>query len=95
MNSNTSVTFNLKEDHKLSFHLTADDQTIPLPYLFQIGNPYPNPTNRMSTVNISLPESAEAFDIKFTLHDIQGRELKVLASGSYAPGLYEFETDFN
>ncbi len=49
---------------------------------------YPNPFNPNTTVVFSVPKSG---DVKITLHDILGREIKILFNGFVNEGIKELE----
>lgn len=49
---------------------------------------YPNPFNAVVTVPFSLPKSA---DVQLALYDVTGRQVAVLAQGTYGPGEHRIE----
>jgi hypothetical protein len=49
------------------------------------GN-YPNPFNPVTTIRFDLPERA---DVRLVVYDMLGREVRVLAAGSYPAGFHE------
>ncbi|TRZ51928.1 T9SS C-terminal target domain-containing protein [bacterium] len=51
---------------------------------------YPNPFNPITKIKFVIPKSS---DIKLTVYDMLGREVKILAKGKYAPG--EYDVTFN
>ncbi len=53
-----------------------------------LGLVYPNPFNAMVTVPFSLPKSA---DVELALYDVTGRQVALIAHGSYAAGNHRIE----
>ena len=78
----------LTEDQmaKLSANVTAAEAGVELPTEVRLFQNYPNPFNPSTTISFFLPE---AMDVRLTLYDALGREVKVLmddamrASGEY------------
>jgi hypothetical protein len=52
----------------------------------QIGTPAPNPASRFSTVPFTLEAAS---DVRVAVYDVLGREVAVLAEGTYAPGAHD------
>ncbi|MFN8587245.1 MAG: LamG-like jellyroll fold domain-containing protein [Candidatus Eisenbacteria bacterium] len=55
---------------------------------FGLGTPSPNPATRASRISFAVPRAAA---IAVTLHDVQGRTVRTLASGRYAPGVHTLD----
>jgi hypothetical protein len=55
-------------------------------YYFALFPLYPNPFNSSISVNFSLKQAG---DILLTVHEIHGREVKVLEKGFFTPGIYQ------
>ncbi len=55
---------------------------------------YPNPFNPVTTIRFDLPASDALFyDVRLEIFDIQGRKVKTLVNGKYAPGSYALQWD--
>lgn len=61
-----------------------------IPKEFALEQNYPNPFNPTTTINFALPEKS---NVKLTVYDILGKEIKVLVNEEKAAGRYE--VDFN
>ncbi len=57
------------------------------PEEFVLLRNYPNPFNPSTKIQFSVPLQS---DVKITLHDVLGREMKNLFSGNVAAGIHEF-----
>jgi hypothetical protein len=57
---------------------------------FQLFQNYPNPFNPSTKVQFSVPQQS---DVKITLHDMLGRELKLLFDDKVDAGMQEFIVD--
>ena len=57
---------------------------------FALANVHPNPTPGPMSVDFTVAREAR---VSVTLHDIQGRQVGVLAEGTYRPGRYEAKWD--
>lgn len=62
----------------------------PNPFIYELGQNYPNPFNPKTKINFSLSLQS---DIKITVYDIRGREIKVIVNGTYNTGYYFVEFD--
>lgn len=60
------------------------------PEKFTLLSNYPNPFNPSTAIDFTL---AERSDITLTVYDLFGREIAVLASGSYSAGSYTVSFD--
>jgi hypothetical protein len=58
-----------------------------IPEGYQLYQNYPNPFNPTTTISFSTEHRA---DVRLSVYDVLGREIAVLANGSYSPGLHEF-----
>ncbi len=76
--------FNLDETPGISADGAAD---VVMPASFELGEPYPNPFNPSTTVNVSLTESAS---LQVVVYDLQGRQVASLANGSFGAGNHSF-----
>jgi hypothetical protein len=65
-----------------------EDVNEQLPEEIQLFQNFPNPFNPSTSINIYLSEKTE---IKLSIYDILGRELKVIARGEYEKGYYTFK----
>jgi len=67
--------------------LTAPPPTAPVAFAVSA---HPNPTTGSSAIEMALPRAS---DVKLSVLDLQGRELRRLASGTFAAGRYTFTWD--
>lgn len=65
-----------------------EDAVIPVEYA--LGEAYPNPFNPTTTIPFALPI---AQDISLTIHDVSGRLVTTVASGSFAAGHHSVQFD--
>jgi len=63
----------------------STDQAIE-PYSFQLGVPYPNPFNPITTINVMIPIESQ-FDV--IVFDITGRQIETLFSGIISAGSHQ------
>jgi hypothetical protein len=56
-----------------------------VPIAFKLEQNYPNPFNPTTTIIYSVPTSS---DVRLTVYDILGREVKVLVNEKKGPGVY-------
>jgi hypothetical protein len=61
-----------------------------MPKGYQLYQNYPNPFNPTTTVAFSSDHSAE---VRLSVYDVLGREIAVLANGTFSPGLHQFVWD--
>ena len=61
-----------------------------LPEDFYILRNYPNPFNPSTKVQFSVPQQS---DVKITLHDMLGREVKLLFDDKVGAGMQDFVVD--
>jgi hypothetical protein len=60
------------------------------PLAFSLGPPMPNPSAGMTRVAFTVARSAF---VKLALFDVQGRQVRVLAEGTFEPGRHEVAWD--
>ena len=78
----------------LSFTLTVDDVGAiddddgGLPKTYALRQNYPNPFNPTTTIRYELPTAS---DLKLTIYDVQGRQVRELASGRMNAGRYQLD----
>ncbi|NQV37997.1 MAG: S8 family serine peptidase [Candidatus Marinimicrobia bacterium] len=71
-----------------SYHdinLAIDDNETSIPFVFNIGNAYPNPFNPSTSLHISLPDDDL---LKVNIYNILGQEIAVLTNQVYRAGEY-------
>ncbi len=69
----------------------VDDQTDGnLPTDFTLEQNYPNPFNPRTVIRFDLPKRAE---VKLTVYNLAGQEVKVIASGEMGPGIFAADWD--
>ncbi len=61
-----------------------------LPQVYTLGQNYPNPFNPLTVIKYQLPRSDQ---VKLSVYDILGRELKVLVNKEQQAGYYQVEFD--
>jgi len=61
-----------------------------LPADFSLAQNYPNPFNPVTTINYSVPETA---DLSLTVYNVLGQKIIVLAEGSHMAGDYTVQFD--
>jgi len=66
-------------------HINYDTET--QPGMFVLKQNYPNPFNPTTNIGVDLLNSS---NIKLIIYDINGRQIKELASGYYSKGSYDF-----
>jgi len=57
-----------------------------IPSAFSLKQNYPNPFNPVTNIEFSVPKSG---NVKLSVFDISGREVKVLLNGNITPGVYK------
>ncbi len=57
---------------------------------YNLGQNYPNPFNPVTTINFSVPVTA---DVAITLYNSLGQEVQVLVNRNFAPGIYNIDVD--
>ncbi len=58
-----------------------------------LGNAYPNPTNRLTSIPFTLPDQSPSYQISLEVFDAMGRKVTTLANGFYSAGFYSAEWD--
>jgi hypothetical protein len=66
-----------------------------VPQTFALGQNFPNPFNPVTTISFDLPEAVDRKDLRvlLTVHDVRGREIRVLFRGELPAGSYQFSWD--
>lgn len=64
-----------------------------VPNEFLLFQNYPNPFNPVTKIKFSVPQTGIVNDIKLTIYDITGREVKNYQYSSLNPGTYSIEFD--
>ena len=59
-----------------------------MPTKFNLYNNYPNPFNPSTKIKFDVAKTSQ---VKITIYDIAGREIKNLVNSNFAPGTYELE----
>ena len=83
--SNTTTITNGK--FRMSAHA---EKIIKLPTEYMLGQNYPNPFNPSTVIKYSLPKAS---DVRLSVYDILGREIKVLVDEKKEPGYYNVNFD--
>ena len=73
-------------------HITRLNNQIP--ERFGLHPNYPNPFNPTTNIQFDLPAKSDgAYQLSLTIYDLNGRQIKQLLHGSYAPGSYRIQWD--
>jgi Secretion system C-terminal sorting domain len=67
--------------------IASAEEDMVVPSSFVLGDPYPNPFNPSTSVNVSMSEAAP---LRLIVYDVQGREVAVLADGMQLAGSHSF-----
>ncbi len=70
--------------------LSSETTPTSVPAAYQLEQNYPNPFNPSTAIRFSLPEAAQ---VKLTVYDINGREVRSLVSGSLTAGEHNIQWD--
>ena len=81
-------------DFKFDIYFIAGDDPL-LPNDLLLGTAYPNPANTHTTIPLVLPYSLGDTKINLSIYNINGKLVKILADGVYAPGVYDFTWNVN
>jgi hypothetical protein len=73
-----------------SEHVVATDADAVIPSEFALGAAYPNPFNPSTTLNVSLPETAE---LSVVVYNVSGQHVATLANGRYDAGSHTLTFD--
>ena len=57
---------------------------------FRLDQNYPNPFNPETTIRYSVPEAS---DVRLTIYNIQGQQIRMLVNGPHSPGDYRVRWD--
>ena len=71
---------------------TAVEDSPDVPTAYRLGANYPNPFNPATTISYDLPERAR---VHLTVHDMLGREIRVLVDETQPAGTYATSFDAN
>jgi len=61
--------------------------SVQLPQVFKLGDPYPNPFNPVTQLEITLPVNG---DLKVAVYNTLGQQVSLLADGYFAKNTYSF-----
>ena len=61
-----------------------------IPRKFKLNQNYPNPFNPSTFIEFDIPERAK---VRLVVHDVLGREIKVLIDGELEPGRHRVMFD--
>ena len=67
---------------------TDIDENIEIPEVFSLSQNYPNPFNPTTVIQYSIPEVT---NVKLTVYDMLGREIKTLVNREQSAGVYNVE----
>ena len=65
---------------------TTEPEPTELPESFSLKQNYPNPFNPSTTIGFALPQSS---DVRLAVYDVLGREVAILANGTFEAGNHE------
>ncbi|MBO6576242.1 MAG: T9SS type A sorting domain-containing protein [Rhodothermales bacterium] len=68
--------------------IAGEETTLPSGYV--LNQNYPNPFNPVTTISFALPESGQ---VRLSVYDVLGREVKVLVNGTAQAGQHEVQFD--
>jgi hypothetical protein len=69
------------------FSVTGDEF---IPDELILGSAYPNPARNRVTIPVFLPKWVQGKRVELVIYDMNGKEVKSIAKGIFAPGAYEF-----
>ncbi len=75
----------LHVDPQLTLHAATTGVEEALPTAFALEPNYPNPFNPVTTIRFALPEASA---VRLAVYDLLGREVSVLAEGTYPAGAH-------
>lgn len=70
--------------------VSIDEKGVEVPTELTLNQNHPNPFNPTTVVGFGLPESG---NIRLAVYDILGREIAVLAEGTYSAGWHQVRFD--
>lgn len=80
-----------RQAQRIEANVNMDQETITaVPKAYQLHQNYPNPFNPTTSIRYSLPEASE---IKLTVYNMAGQEIKTLATGKVAAGSHSVVWD--
>ncbi|MFZ1809224.1 MAG: T9SS type A sorting domain-containing protein [Cyclobacteriaceae bacterium] len=95
MRTQSSYSFNGGKSLKFAIYFSRDPATLFIPDDLMLGSAYPNPTSGLTVFPVVLPDIRDVYDMEIAIYDIQGRLIKTITNGQYAPGIHEFHSNFN
>jgi len=66
-----------------------------IPSSIELFQNYPNPFNPVTNIKFSIPEKYKGNNVKLTIYDIKGQEIKTLVNKNLNAGVYETRFDGN
>ncbi len=69
---------------------SAIDHKQPVPDQYRLSQNYPNPFNPVTRIRYALPKAS---DVILTLHDMQGKQLRMLHQGYMPAGVHQLEVN--
>ena len=70
---------------------SADANTPIGPQSAILGNAYPNPANTSTFIPLAVPASDEDVEVRLSIFDINGKQVKLLRNSPMAPGFHQIE----
>jgi hypothetical protein len=70
--------------------VSVEEETANLPLEFAISEPYPNPFNPTTTLEVVLPEASH---LEMVLYNTLGQRVALVADGHYEAGLHSLKVD--
>ncbi len=67
---------------------TGVDQTLEVPYEYRLSNAYPNPFNPVANLQYEVPEATE---VKLTIYNLMGQEVRTLVNDMAQPGVHNIQ----
>lgn len=90
MKTQPSYQVNLAQgDLQFEVHYLSPGETFE-PTTLILGHAYPNPATSKAIIPVMIPPDIAEVGFRLSIHDVMGREIKVLANGKYKSGLQEF-----
>ena len=94
MKATGSYTVDLN-DKEFEFEIlySADANTPIGPQSAILGNAYPNPAKTSTFIPLAVPASDKDVEIRLSIFDINGKQVKLLRNSPIAPGFHQIEWD--
>ncbi|MGE0589423.1 MAG: T9SS type A sorting domain-containing protein [Cyclobacteriaceae bacterium] len=93
MRINSDHTFNPEESSKFKVFYGDKLKNKIMPDVISLGNPYPNPSAGISSIDYTLPGTVKNYTVQLEVFDNLGKSIKVLASGVREAGFYTEQWD--